>query len=72
MRERNEEICEAGRQGVGVPVVVEPTTAPVPPTVVPIQVEHVAVAVRVAQKCAQCHPCHHPSNTLRVESYSAS
>lgn len=70
-RERNEAICEHGRRVVDVPVVVEPVHVPVPRTVVPVQIQDVAVAVRVPQDCIEHLPCHHPSNTLRVVSYSA-
>ena len=60
--------------GVGsVPTAVEVAVVPVPATiVVAIEVEEVPVAVRVAEKYIECHPCHHPSNTLRVEYYFAS
>lgn len=43
-------------------VVVEPWVS-----IVPVDVEQVRVAVRI-RHCRECRPCHHPSNTLRVES----
>jgi len=64
--------CEHNRRVVDVPIVVEPVGVPVPPVVVPVEIQRVAVTVRVAQKCIECLPCHHPSNTLRIESYLVS
>ena len=64
--------CENSRHVVGVELVVEPVHVPVPLAVVPVEVQDVAVAVRVPKKCIECRPCHHPLNNLRVESYSAS
>lgn len=43
----SEDDCEK-RRVVRLPVIVEPVVAPVPPTVVPIQVTDVEVAIRVA------------------------
>lgn len=40
--------CENRRRVVTVPVVVEPVVAPVPPTVVPVQITNVEVAIGVA------------------------
>ena len=39
--------------------------------VITIGIEQVVIAVR-DKKYIECLPLHHPSNTLRVESYSAS
>ena len=51
--------CENSRDVVGVEVVVELVHVPVPCTVVPVEVQDVAVAVRVPKKCIECHPDHH-------------
>ena len=45
---------------VRIPVIVEPVDVPVPLAIVPVEVQHVTVAVRVAQKCIACHPFHCP------------
>ena len=52
--------CENSRDVVLIEVVVEPVHVPVPLTVVPVEVQDVAVAVRVPKKCIGCRPCHHP------------
>ena len=65
-------VASTGRQVLGIPIVLEPIVVPVPLVAIEVQIQDIAVAVRVAQKCMKCHPCHHPSNTLRVVSYSAS
>ena len=42
----------ARRQVVSIPIIVEPVVVPVPLAVIaPIEIQHVAVAVRVAQIC---------------------
>lgn len=71
-RERNEVSCETSRGVLGIPIVVEPIVVPVPLTIVPIQVQDIAVAVRVLQDCIRHHLNHHWLNTLLVEFYSAS
>lgn len=43
-----------------VPIRVEPLTI-----IVTVRIEHVRVAIGI---CAPFHPCHHPPNTLGVES----
>ena len=48
IRERSEANSAQSRRVVDVPVVVEPVVAPVPPAVVPIEVTHIQVVVRVA------------------------
>ena len=68
---RNKESCENGRQVVGITVIVEPIDVPVPLAIVSVQIQDVAVAVRVPKKYTEYHPCHHPLNTLGVEYYFA-
>lgn len=64
--------CEDTHRVVVVPVIVKPVVVPVPGTVViAIEVENVAVAVRVAEICIVCHLRHCPLSTLRAVSYSA-
>ena len=63
----------APRKVVIIPIIVEPVVVPVPLTIViTIEIEHVPISVRVAKKCIKYRPCHHPLNTLRAVSYSAS
>ena len=53
----------AGNEAVVVvPVVVEPVEVQVPLVTVPVEVRDVQVAVRVPQKYATHHLCHHPLN----------
>jgi hypothetical protein len=55
---------------VGVPVVLDPVQVEL--AVLEVGVDHALVAVVVAEascNCTKYHPCHHPSNTLRVEFY---
>jgi hypothetical protein len=47
-RERSELNSAQSRRVVDIPVVVEPVVAPLPPAIVPIEVTHTQVAVRVA------------------------
>ena len=72
----NEEICARRRTIVRVEVVAETAVVPVPPAAVPVEVQHVAVAVRAQQKCTECLLCHHTLSRLRqvldVEFYSVS
>ena len=63
---------EHGRRVVGIPVVVKPVVVPAPLVTVPVQIQHISVAVRITQNCIERYLCHHPLNTLRVVSYSAS
>ncbi len=65
-------VAEHGRGVVAVPVIVEPVVVRLPATLVPVPVPDVQVVVRRVAECAERHLCHHPSSTLRVESYSAS
>lgn len=67
--ERNKGSCENRRHVVLIEVVVQPVHVPVPLAVVPVQVQDVAVAVRVPEKCIENLPNHHPLNILRIESY---
>ena len=70
-RERNKEICADCRQVASIPVIVEPVVVPVPlAIIVPIQIENVAIAIRIAKNCIKCLPNHHSLNTLGVESNS--
>ena len=65
--------CTNGGRIVGVPIIVEPVVVPVPLAIVmPLEVENVTVAIRIAKDCIKCLPYHHPSNALRVVSYPAS
>lgn len=57
-RRRNEESCENGRRVVGVPIVVEPVHVPVPLAVIPVEVQRIAVAVRVPEDCVRRHLYH--------------
>ena len=57
-------------QVAGIPVVLKPVVVPVPLSTIEIQIQDVAVAVRVTQDCMKCPPRHHPLNTLGVVSYS--
>ena len=43
---------------VRIPVIVEPVDVPVPLVAIPVEVQDVAVTVRVAQKCIACRPFH--------------
>ena len=63
---RNEESCDTESRVVSVTVVIEPVGVPVPGTViVPIEIQGVAVAVRVAKDCIRHHLCHHSSKFFR-------
>ncbi len=58
-----------------IPVVLKPVVVPVPPTIVPVEIENIAVAIRVAKKCIKCRPYHRPlksNDDLGAESYSVS
>jgi hypothetical protein len=48
IRERSKSSCAQSRRVLDIPVVVEPVVVPVPPAIVPGEVTHVQVAVRVA------------------------
>lgn len=68
---RNKESCATRRRIVGIPLIVEPIVVPVPlAIIVPVEIENVTVAIRVAKNCIKYLPYHHPLNTLGVESYS--
>ena len=69
--ERNKVRCGHRRRIIVVPVVIQPVVVPVPLVVVPVEVTNHEVAVGVAVHVV-CRPCHHPLNTLWVESNSAS
>lgn len=73
---RNEESCDTKSGVTGITIIVEPVVVPVPrPIIVTIEVQGVAVAVRVAKYCVRRHLFHHPLKflgDLRIESYSAS
>lgn len=72
-RGRNEESCEEKRGITGVPVVVEPIDVPVPLTIVPIQIEDVAVAVRVPKNCTRSRLVHiSPQSASEAVKYLAS
>ena len=49
IEERNEESCEHGHPIVAVEPVVEPVVVPVPLRTVPVEIPHIAVAIRVAK-----------------------
>ena len=68
----NEESCEAESRIVVVPVIVEPVPVQHDLPVVLDEVRGVQVAIAVPNECTEFHPCHHPWNTLRVESYAVS
>ena len=58
-----------------VPVILKPIKIQVALVAVPVQIRDVAVTVRVLPdiiQCAEYHLCHHPLNTLRIVSNSAS
>jgi hypothetical protein len=65
-------VAKQSRGIVLVPLIVEPVVVPVPLAIVPVQVQHIAVTVRVLQKCIKCRLFHHPSNTQKVVYYPAS
>lgn len=67
---RNEEICETKRGVVGVPIVVEPVPVDDNLAVVLEEIRNVEVAIAVLNERMKCCLCHHPSNTLGVESNS--
>ncbi len=69
---RNEESCEAQSRVIVVPVVVEPVPVQDNLTTVLDEVRDVEVTIAVLHECIRCRLYHRPSNTLRVESYSAS
>ncbi len=52
---------------VAIPAIVEPVQIELPVAGVAPKIEHVRVAIRV-KPCAAYRLCHHPSNTLGVES----
>lgn len=63
---RNEESCDTESGIVSVTVVVEPVVVPVPGTViVPVEIQGVAVAVRVAKDCVRHRLFHHPLKLFR-------
>lgn len=68
--------CEAESRIVSIAIVIEPVVVPVPlATVVAIEIEGVAIAVRVAQNCTKHRQFHCPSKShddLKAVSDSAS
>lgn len=63
---RNEESCETNSRVVSVTVIVEPVVVPVPGTViVPVEIQGVAVTVRVAEDHVRHHLFHHPLKFFR-------
>lgn len=57
---------------IGVEVVVKPVPIAVPTLAVPVRIRNVPVAIAVHHDRAESRPRHHPSNILRIESYSES
>jgi len=52
---------------VGVEIVVEPVVVQIPPLAIPVEVPHVAVAIRIQpDKYVKCRLRHCPLNTLRA------
>lgn len=63
---RNEENCEGSGKVLSIPVVRKPVVVPVPiASVVAVKVEHLAVAVRGEQKCAERRQYRYPLITQR-------
>jgi hypothetical protein len=51
LKGRNKESCERSGRIVRIPVIVEPVVVPVPLPAIKVQIEDVAVAIRIAQIC---------------------
>ena len=67
---QNEESCEADETVVRVEVVLKPIEVQIPVLAIEVEVRNVTVAIRVLpDKRTRYHLNHHPSNTLKVESY---
>ncbi|MBU3925725.1 hypothetical protein KJ763_00960, partial [Patescibacteria group bacterium] len=64
----NKEICENRRRIIDVPIVLKPIVVPVPSAIVPIEEEHVAIAIRTLQKRTKYRLIHRLLITLKVES----
>src|SRR3989344_2012637 len=67
---RDEASCEASRRVVPVPVVLEPVPVQQYRIAVLDEIRDVEVAIAAQHKHTECHPCHHPLNTLGAVSYS--
>ncbi len=57
-----------GDAPVGVQIVVSPVPVQTPALAILIEVGEVPVTVCVHHECAKSRLCHHPLNTLRIES----